>query len=181
MEIVGLISAILLALLLVAILHTIFTKRNEIPYYRPIRDKFKKKKQKPPEEPIQRMFVAIRRHPNGRAQLMSLESEVQEQVKNELRTLLEGLVRQWSGVAEFKWGFHGSEYGLPSSWAEEGWMLFACFVVSDYDSYRACYDVMQMEPFVGLQGQFDIRLLYGEKMTHLPHHSDELFKKAFSR
>jgi hypothetical protein len=181
MEILGLVSAILLALLLGALAHTIFTKRNKIPYYRPIRDRFKKKKLPPPEEPSQRMFVAIRRNPTGRAQMMAADSEVQEQIKGEMIGLLDNLVKQWSGVAGFKWGFHGSEYGLPSSWAEEGWMLFACFVVLDYDSYRACYDVMQMEPFVGLQTQFDIRLLYGEKMVYLPLNADELFKKAFSR
>jgi hypothetical protein len=181
MEIVGLVSAILLALLLVALLHTIFTRRDNIPYYRPIRDKFKKKNEPPPMAPTQRMFVAIRRNPNGRAQMMSADSDIQEQVKGEMIDLLDKLVQQWSGVAGFQWGFHGSEYGLPSSWAEEGWMLFACFVVADYNSYRTCYDVMQMEPFVGLQKQFDIRLLYGEKMVHLPLNADELFKKAFSR
>ena len=173
--------AVLFALLLVALLHTIFTRRDQIPYYRPIRDKFKKKKQQPEEEPIQRMFVAIRRNPAGRAGMMSLETDVQEQVKGEMMELLDKLVQQWSIVAGFKWGFHGSEYGLPSSWAEEGWMLFASFVVGDYASYRACYDIMQQEPFVGLQTQFDIRLLFGEQMVHLPLNADELFKKAFSR
>lgn len=181
MEIVGLVSAILLALLVVAVLHSIFKKRHKLPFYLSIRKIFIKEKEQPPEEPAQRMFVAIRRNPNGRAQMMASEPDIQEQVKSEMIDLLDKLVRVWSSVAIFKWGFHGSEYGLPSSWAEEGWMLFACFVVGDYRSYRACYDAMQQEPFVGLQKQFDIRLLYGEKMVHLPLNADELFKKAFSR
>jgi len=178
MEIVGLVSAILLALLIVALAHTIFTKRNEIPYYRPIRDKFKRKAQ-PLLEPTQRMFVAIRRQPAGRTAMMSLPEEEYERSKSELIARFALLHEHWSSAAVYKWGFHGSEYGLPSTVPEEGWILFACYMVPDHKSYRYCYEIMQSKHFISLHNQFDIRLLYGEQMNSLVQNADELFRRVF--
>lgn len=180
LEILGLVSTIILALLLVAIAHRAFRHRDKIPYYRPIRNKLKKQKEKPMVEPPQRMFVAIRRHPAGRAKMMAMEEEEYEEKKKITLELMDQLVKQWSGIATFKWGFHGSEYGLPSS-NEEDWLVFASFLVSDHDTYRTCLDMMQSESFIQLRQQFDIRLLYGEKMFSLAHNADELFRQIFSR
>ncbi|MBN1481466.1 hypothetical protein EH223_03800 [candidate division KSB1 bacterium] len=180
MEIFGLVSSILLALILVAITHSLYKKRDKIPYYRPIRDKFKRKKKKPEKEPTQRMLVVIRRHPIGRAALMTLEESQYEEQKARTLALMEQLVREWSEVAQHKWGFHGSEYGLPSS-NDENWMLFAAFVVKDHDTYRKCLERMQSETYLPLRRQCDIRVLYGEEMERLPSHTVELFRQGFSR
>lgn len=180
MEIFGLVSSILLALLLVVIAHSLYKKRDKIPYYRPIRDKFKKKKQKPEEEPKQRMLVVIRRHPIGRAALMTADENLYEQIKGNTTALMDRLIREWSAIAQHKWGFHGSEYGLPSS-NEENWMLFASFMIKDHDTYKTCLEKMQVEAYLPLRRQCDIRLLYGEEMETLPPYTIELFRQGFSR
>jgi hypothetical protein len=94
--------------------------------------------------------------------------------------LLDQLVRQWQNIAPFKWGFHGSEYGLPSS-NEESWLLFGSFVVKNHETYRQCLAILQSESFLPLRNQCDIWLLYGEKMGYLPQHTEELFQQGFTR
>ncbi|MBN1560706.1 hypothetical protein JW998_10680 [candidate division KSB1 bacterium] len=179
MEIVGLIGAVLLALSLALVLQRASRHGDKIPYYRDIRKKFKKKAAAP-VEPSQRMFVAIRRHPVGRAAMMNLGDEDYEAKKKSVVDLMNELVREWSAVATFKWGFHGSEYGLPSS-NDENWVLFASFVVENHDAYRGCLEVLQLDKYIPLRKQCDIRLLYGEKMEQLSQHTIDLFRQTFGK
>ncbi|MBN1464731.1 hypothetical protein JXA02_03145 [candidate division KSB1 bacterium] len=179
MELVGLVSAILLALAMGIIVRRAFPYRHNIPLYRVIRGRFRRKKAAP-EEPSQRMFVAIRRLPEGRKAMLNLEDEEYEARKRAVLGLLNDLVGEWSTAATFKWGFHGSEYGLPSS-NEESWVLFATFVVADHEAYRQCLNIMQGDKYMPLRKQCDIRLLYGEKMAALPLHTIELFRQTFGK
>ena len=180
MEIVGLVSTILLALVLVIIAQRMIGNWEKIPLFSKIWNRFKKKKPDQGEEPPLRMFVAVRRHPVGRAEMMKMEDEEYETKKKSVLSQMDDLVKQWSTVATFKWGFHGSEYGLPSS-NDENWMLFASFVVPNHEIYRLCLDMMQAETFLPLRNQCDIRLAYGEKMETLPQTTIELFRQGFSR
>ncbi len=112
--------------------------------------------------------------------MLNLGDEEYEAKKKDVLQLLNDLVQEWSAVAIFKWGFHGSEYGLPSS-NEESWVLFAAFVVADHETYRKCLYIMQGDKYMPLRKQCDIRLLYGEKMVELPHHTIELFRQTFGK
>ncbi len=174
MEIITMILTILLVLMLVATAQKAFKLRHDIPFYIKLRNLIKKPKPEPPPPPDTRMFVAIRRHPAGRLSLSSIAEEEYEAHKNKIKGQMQQLLDGWATLTEFKWGFHGSEYGLPSS-NEENWLLFASFQVADHDTFRACLAYLGQEQFLALRNQFDIRLLYGEKMEDPKDHLDELF------
>ncbi len=165
---------ILLVLLLVIITSKLYRQREDLELYVKIRNLIKKPKPDPDAPPDTRMFVAIRRQPAGRLALSSAGLEEYEESKQRIRELLAELLDEWEQITKFTFGFHGSEYGLPSN-NEENWMLFASFEAASHDLFRACLASLGQEKYFTLRNQLDIRLLYGEKMANLREHADELF------
>jgi len=139
-----------------------------------VRHLFKKPRQEPPPPPITRMFVAIRRQSARRLAVDAADEEVYEANKEKIKRQLHVLLAGWAGMTKFTHGFHGSEYGLPSN-SDENWILFASFEVANHDTFRDCLAFLGQENFFALRHQYDIRLLYGEKMDDMQDHLDELF------
>ena len=174
MEIISMVLTILLVLLLVMVSAKAYRNRHEIPFYLKLRALIKKPKPGPLLPPTTRMFVAIRRQPAGRMALSSANGEEYEATREQINKQLQELLAGWASMTVFTFGFHGSEYGLPSS-NDENWLLFASFEAANHDVYRACLSFLGGEQFFALRNQFDIRLLYGEMMEDLRNHMDELF------
>ena len=143
--------------------------------YVKIRYFYKKPKEEEPPPPITRMFVAIRRQSARRLAMRYADEEEYEANREKIREQLKLLLEGWSSLTNFMHGFHGSEYGLPSN-SEENWILFASYEIANHDTFRDCLAFLGQEHFFALRNQFDIHLLYGEKMDDLQDHVDELFK-----
>jgi hypothetical protein len=173
MEILGIFLAILLAFAIVLLLRRAFEYRQHIPNYRVIRNILKRKKAVKPE-PGTRMFAAIRRRRSARTDLLTLEDHDYRTFILRITAQVQQLNAEWANIAKFECGFHGSDYGLPST-GEENWLLFASYIVPDYAAYRACLAVLESDRFLLLRNHCEIRLLYGEKMTDLTAHINELF------
>ncbi len=133
-----------------------------------------RKKTLPVPEPTSRMFVVIKRHQAGRGNLLFLDQESLGTYVNSINEQMQELVGEWSTCSKYKWGFHGSDYGLPSN-GEDNWQLFASFMVPSYEMYRQCLMILEQDKYISLRNQCDIRLLYGEEMTSLPEFMFELF------
>lgn len=143
--------------------------------YIKIKRLFKKSRPEPAPPPMTRMFVAIRRQPGRRPALNTTDEEEYEANKEKIRGQWRMLLDGWATLVKFTQGFHGSEYGLPSN-NNENWILFASYEIASHDTFRDCLAFLGQEQFFVLRNQFDIHLLYGEKMDDLADHLDELFK-----
>lgn len=175
MEIVYFALSILLAFTAVLLLKRLYAYRQNIPNYQIIRKFFKRKKAaKPESEPSMRMFAAVRRRRSARTNLSILEDQDYQTFIQRITVQIQQLNAEWAKLATFDWGFHGSDYGLPSS-SEENWLLFASYIVPDHAAYRSCLAVLESDRFLLLRDHCEIRLLYGEKMNDLTVHINELF------
>ena len=122
------------------------------------------------------MLVVIRRHQAARTKLLALGDEETEAYVNKIKTDMQSLIDAWleNDKVLYKWGFHGSDYGLPSN-GEDNWQLFASFGVPNYETYRKCLSMLEYDEFLALRNHCDIRLLYGEAMQNIPDYIHELF------
>ena len=173
MEILLIFLTILLVLAVVLSLRRAYEYRHRIPYYQNIRNIFKRNKTVKPK-PGTRMFAAVRKRRSARTNLLTLEDHDYRTFIQRITTQIQQLNAEWANIAKFEWGFHGSDYGLPST-GEENWLLFASYSVPDHAAYRACLAVLESDRFLLLRDHCEVRLLYGEKMTDLTAHINELF------
>lgn len=174
MEVLSMVLTIILVLLIVMLSSKAYDVRHDVSLYMKIRALIKKPKPEIPPPPMTRMFAVIRRQPAGRISLSSADSETYETIRETVETQFQELLEAWASLTTFTFGFHGSEYGLPSN-NDENWLLFASFEAASHDIYRRCLSLLGSKQFFALRNQLDIRLLYGEKMDDMRDHVEELF------
>jgi len=171
MQILYLILTILIVLTAALSAQRAYQNRYNIPAYRRWRDRFRKKK---PDLPTTRMFVAVRRRKDWKSYFSSLEHTEYEAAISRTVDQVRELVKDWGKLVIFESGFQGAPYGLPSN-SDEDWLLFALFIVEDYNAYKNCLRILEGEKFFYLRNQCDIRLLYGEQMDDLSATIERLF------
>ncbi|RPI03501.1 MAG: hypothetical protein EHM72_01375 [Calditrichaeota bacterium] len=174
MEIVYFLLAILVAFVAVLMVRRIYDVRHNIPLYPQMRQWTKTKKGQPPPPPATRLFMAVRRGQASQTSLLQMANQEYQAWLLRISTELDNLIKEWSHLASFEWGFRGSDYGLPSN-NENNWMLFATFIVADHPSYRQCMAILESDAYLFLRNNCDIHLLYGEQMGQLHSHVHELF------
>ena len=172
MELFGFILSVLAALALVVLLKRLLENSKLSLRFLILLRTFRREKPAPP--PTTRMLVAIRRRRTGRTNLPALEAEGHQAFLHQIREQLHQLCAHWATLAMFEWGFHGSDYGLPSP-SDDCWLLFASYVVADYAAFRACMATLDSDQLLLLRDHCEIRLLFGEKMTDPSAHLKELF------
>jgi hypothetical protein len=194
MEIVLVLITILLVVLLLTLLKWAHNRYRDVPLYNQIIHKVKKRNLKK-EDSFLRMFVAVRRR-SERNNLLKFKVDIFKNEKEkaeavhanfitfneqdyqklvlQLREQIQKLTDELAKIADLECGFHGSDYGLPSS-TEENWLLFASYIVPSYSAYRACLAAVESNSLLLLRDHCEIRLLYGNKMVSLAEHIHELF------
>ncbi len=135
---------------------------------------FRSRIQEVNQERPYRMMVAIRRYPESRAHFIELNREEQQRMLEKIKLQLESLYTDWEGYAHYRFGFHGSTFGLSSD-KDEPWILFTHYDVRDYQDFRKCQTLLESNKYLYLRTHCDIKILFGDEMVKISRHVNELF------